>query len=329
MHEDVKWLFGLIIVFGLTWYIAGGFNNDTAKNPFIKPFSTGGEAETYGNDVIHIGSSNGIGDSPTITNSVIPANTKPINQDELVKSLENSGLQEDQIQKEIATLGQAGGTSPLSGKLSISTVHRGSQAIDEYIIVKANKVNTEKVLLTGLRLESSASGRGSAIPKGVHLPFQNQINVEELIYLLPGETAYIITGRSPLGSSFQLNRCTGFYTQYQTFSPQLPSRCPSPSSEPLTPPLNQYNDLCLDYISSLSSCRIVTKFPANISPECQRYITTEINYTKCVDHHKNEAGFYDPEWRVYLNRDDILWKSKRELIHLIDSNNRVIDAVTY
>ena len=56
MHEDVKWLFGLIVVFGLVWYVAGGFKNPTSQQPFIQPILSGSQTETYTEEVINTGS---------------------------------------------------------------------------------------------------------------------------------------------------------------------------------------------------------------------------------------------------------------------------------
>jgi hypothetical protein len=163
----------------------------------------------------------------------------------------------------------------------------------------------------------------------VALYFQNQINKEEPIYLAPGETAYIITGRSPLGTSFKLNKCTGFFNQYQSFNPGIPSRCPNPNESDLPNNGTIYNDACRSYINSVPGCRVITDTPANISPECKRYVTEELTYLKCVDKYKNGSDFYDPEWRVYLGRDDGLWKSTREIVQLVDQNGKIIDMVNY
>ncbi|MSR78981.1 MAG: hypothetical protein EXS59_02435 [Candidatus Taylorbacteria bacterium] len=331
MHEDVKWLFGVIIVFGLVWYVSGRFNSDTSNKPFIRPFAGGGEVGVYGPDIIHMGQSERIGTGPSMSSKTPGISAAAsIKQQEVIQNLQNSGLRADQIDNEIATLGQAGGTSPLTGKISIQNMRQGGTTPkEEYIVLKASSENKEKILLTGLRLESSVSGRGADLPNGVSLPFQNQVNVEQPIYLSPGDTVYITTGRSPIGTSFKTNKCTGYFNQYQTFNPTLGYRCPAPNAEPLTPPLSQYNDKCIDYIDTLPRCQIVANIPAIISPECQRHLTTEINYTKCVERHKNDKDFYDSEWRVYLNYDDVLWKSKRELIHLLDRNGKIIDAITY
>jgi len=339
MHEDVKWLFGLIIVFGLVWYISGGFNNPTSKQPFIQPVLDGTiKVETRGAEVINSDNASAARSYPTYGSYGTAADTvqnqngasKPTAKSEIAVKLESAGIQAEQIKKELDTLAQKNLSSPLSGKISITNVSRGgTSSSGEYVTLRAASANKDKILLTGLRLESVSSGRSVTIGKGVQMPFQNQINVEQPIYLSPGDTAYIITGQSPLGVSFKLNICTGFFNQFQGFTPSIPSRCPAPRSEPLPPPENQYNDQCIDYINSLPGCQVIIQPPASISPECQRYVTTEISYTKCVNSHKNDKNFYEPDWRVYLNHSDALWKSKREIIHLVDKGGKIIDVVTY
>jgi len=320
MHEDIKWLFGLIVMFGVIWFMSGSYNKPASNQPFVGlPDSSGGN--TSQQDVVHIGNSSGG------TNTSSPRPTTP---DEISQSLQNAGLKAQEIQKEIAALDLANHTSPLAGRIMIGPISRGGpDGTGEYVVLQTAQTNTEKVLITGLRLESEASGRSIDIPKAAYLPFQNQVNTEQPVYLGPGEIAYIITGRSPVGMSLRLNKCTGFYNQFQSFNPGIPSRCPYPASEPLPPPANQYNDQCLNYISSLPGCFTVISPPLDISPECQRYVTTELNYTKCVDHHKNDRDFYDGDWRLYLNRGNALWKTSRELIHLLDQNGKIIDAITY
>lgn len=344
MHEDVKWLFGLIIIFGLVWYAAGGFKNPASQQPFIQPILSGSQAVTYGSEISNSGNSTvaNVNSYPTSYPTYGTVNSSgntaqpqggasgPTTKSEIAAKLESAGIQAEQIKKELEILAQKNLASPLSGKISITNLSRGgTSSAGEFITLRASASNKDKVLLTGLSLKSVSSGKSATIGKGVQLPFQNQVNVEQPIYLSPGETAHILTGRSPLGISFRLNKCTGFFGQFQSFTPSIPSRCPAPRSEPLPPPANQYNDQCIDYINSLPACQIIIQPPANISPECSRYVTKEINYTKCVENHRNDANFYEPEWRVYLNYSDSLWKSKREIIHLVDKGGKIIDVVTY
>ncbi|MDO8590763.1 MAG: hypothetical protein Q7R65_02155 [bacterium] len=328
MHEDIKWLFGVIILFAVLWFAAGGLNSPASQSPFLEPGVQSGGYNANPN-FAHIG--NNSSDIPYYgTQGTQTAGRKLTTREEIEQGLIYAGIKANEIKKELDALEQASRASPLSGMLAIAGMSRGSgTAMGEYIVLRASPQNTQKILITGLRLQSSASGNGIDIPKGVPLPFQNQINREDPVFLGAGETAYIITGRSPLGYSFRLNKCTGFFNQYQTFNPGLPGRCPQPREQDLPIGSTIYNDACRDYINSLPSCRVILNPPLSISPECQRYVTTEINYTKCVDNHKNDSDFYDPLWQIYIGRDDALWKTRRELIYLLDQNGKVIDAVTY
>lgn len=332
MHEDIRWFFGLLIVFAAIFFASGSFGKLGSNKPFLDPYLRAGSG-TSTDDFVHIGANSAddiyyvpsggiiqIGDSGT---------TKLSTKQEIEKGLVDAGLKADAVKKELAALEEARNASPLTGKLAIVNRNGGRSSATEYILLRASTQNKEKILITGLRLESSVSGRGASIPKGVPLIFQNQVNPEEPVYLSPGDSAYIITGRSPLGISFKLNKCTGFFTQFQTFSLSIPLRCPRPTEADLPTGGIYYNDACRDYINSLPSCRVILNPPASNSPECNRYVTTEINYTKCVNKHKNDSDFYDPMWQIYLARDETLWKSSRELIHLVDQNGKVIDAITY
>ncbi len=321
MHEDVRWFIGIIVIFGIIWFATGGLNSSGSRNPFITPLNVTGGGQTYGGNgerdgVLYYGSDSSSASPKTLTA-----------KEEIAQSLENAGLKATQIKKELEALELAKRTSPFAGKLRIGNISRGGT--NEYVLIQAAPDNTSKILVTGMRLQSEASGNGVSIPKAAALPLQNSINKEEPLYLAPGETAYIITGRSPLGISFRTNKCTGYFNQYQSFNPGIPSRCPAPQSEPLPAISRQFNDQCFDYLATLPSCRAITSPPSNLEPECRQYVTTEFNYTKCVDNHRNDKDFYDPTWYVYLARSDALWKSRRELIHLLDANGKIIDVITY
>lgn len=309
MHEDVKWFIGLMILFGAIWFAGGSVSKIVSQKPFIEPLNSGGNPPASGGTQI---------------------GQKQRTQADIQQSISDARTKAEQIKKDVAALEVASHASPLSGKLTIGSMTTSAdKSINEYLVLQASSDNTDGILITGLRLASGVTGRSVAIPKGAYLPFQNQVNKEEPVYLAPGERAYIITGKSPLGMSFRLNECTGFYNQFQTFNPSLPSRCPRIANEPKPLGANQYNDACLEYLDNLSSCQIVITPPASISPECGSFVTKEVSYTKCVERHKNDVGFYDKEWRIYLGRTDPLWKTKRELINVLDTNGKVIDTRSY
>lgn len=331
MHGDIKWFFGIIVVFA-AFFFAAGVSKISNQNPSANT-STYTENDPNNSSFSHIGanSSYGVRDTSSTAGNTYgyPVVKKLSTTEEIAKGLNDAGIKAEAVKKELASLEEAQHASPLTGKLAIIGRTAGGQVSSEYILLRASPQNKEKILISGLRLESRVSGRGANIGKGVPLVFQNQINQEEAIYLNPGDSAYIITGRSPIGVSFKLNKCTGFFNQYQSFNPSLPSRCPRITEKDLPSNGTYYNDACRNYINGLPSCRVILNPPSTISPECNRYVTTEISYTKCVNSQKNTPDFYDPVWRVYLTRDETLWKSSRELIHLVDQNGKVIDAVTY
>jgi cell division protein FtsX len=59
------------------------------------------------------------------------------------------------------------------------------------------------------------------------------------------------------------------------------------------------------------------------------YVSRDEALTRFKERHKNDQGFYDPTWWVYLGRDDSLWKTRREIIDLLDQNGKIIDSTTY
>ena len=213
--------------------------------------------------------------------------------------------------------------------VSLKYVSRSSNPGQEYVTIKANN-NPENILVTGWTLKSLGSGQSVTIPKGVPLFFSNMINREEDIYLRPGDTLYLVTGLSPNGESFRVNKCSGYLTQFQTFTPYLNSICPRASDEDLSKvPKYVSNDSCFDYIDSYPRCKIQTEIlPVTWSVECKDFIN-KLNYPSCVNTHKNDKDFYLPEWRVYLKRSQPVWKDKRENIVLYDNNGKAVDSISY
>ncbi|TSC66896.1 MAG: hypothetical protein CEO19_442 [Parcubacteria group bacterium Gr01-1014_73] len=223
--------------------------------------------------------------------------------------------------------------SPLKGKIYLSRPNNynfGTSAANyEYITLRADNNIKEKIHLTDLTLKSATSGVKVEIGQGVYLYFSGMINSAQDIFLGPGETAYIITGRSPLGVSFRVNKCLGYLAKNQNFNPYLYSNCPTVRNEPLPKAPNQLNDKCLDYIERFPACTTFTTGKLELSPECNNFLIEKTTYSYCVQTHKNDKDFYQPDWRIYLSRDETLWKSKRETIELLDQNGKLIDSVSY
>jgi hypothetical protein len=228
--------------------------------------------------------------------------------------------------------------SPYAGKITIRSVARSSSGNtkDEYIVLSTTKDVPENFHITGLILKSLATGQEIKIGDGVYLPYNNQINYKESIAVGPSNTVYIITGQSPVGYSFQVNKCSGYWNQFQSFKPNLRLNCPRIIFEqnPTIPP--QFNDACFNYVNKLGACKIHVDGTNQASdpyyqlqPECRQFIDRTAGYNNCINLYKNDEDFYRNEWRVYLNRTSTLWKAKREIIQLLDDNRKVIAQYAY
>lgn len=215
--------------------------------------------------------------------------------------------------------------SPLRGKLTITSVSRAGSPGSEYVLIQAARENAAPIVITGLRVRSALTHIGAAIPKAWALPFPGGRGEGEEVALQPGAVAYLITGRPPNGMSFQQNKCIGYLAQGLSFS------CPSPLNEPLPPPPNQLSDACLDYIATIPSCSVPSSVPASLAYDgsCQAHVFNKINYNTCVALHKKEPDFYRGDWRIYLGRDTLLWGSRREIVELVDQNNKLIHSFAF
>src|SRR3989344_76128 len=97
---------------------------------------------------------------------------------------------------------------------------------EEYLEIKADKKNKSPMKITGWKLKGK-TGFDILIGKGASYIYASIASQpQEDIYLKPGEKAFIITGKSPLGTSFKLNKCTGYFKQFHKFTPELSTKCP-------------------------------------------------------------------------------------------------------
>src|SRR3989338_3553517 len=232
--------------------------------------------------------------------------------------------------------GRAGSSSQSSVKPDFATLKtrraKETKPDEEYLEIKADKKNKSPMKITGWKLKGK-TGLDVVIGKGASYIYASAASQpQEDIYLKPGEKAVIVTGKSPLGTSFKLNKCAGYFEQFREFTPELDTECPLlRDEEPPSSLIN--NDQCLDYIDRVSSCQTVVSIPykysSKLSSSCQDYVLQNANYKTCLEEHKDDSDFYLPEWRVYLERSEELWEKKRETITLYDDKNNIIDSKSY
>jgi hypothetical protein len=263
---------------------------------------------------------------PTTNNEIQQQNQTSVEQ-----KINNIEDQIEQIKKQIQTEEDKKTQSQYKDKITLAYINRSSDPNKEYVTIKVSYNATGTIPITGWVLKSSNTGMQVSIPKATYLFFTGMINTEDDIYLQANDTLYLVTGISPNGASFKVNKCSGYLGQFQTFVPYLSTSCPLPKNENLSEiPKLVINDACFDYIDSMGRCKISTKsLPINWSLECKNFITNKINYLSCVNTHKNDKDFYQKEWRVYLKRSERIWKDKREVIVLYDDLGKIVDTLSY
>ena len=226
-------------------------------------------------------------------------------------------------------------SSPLRGQLWISVVKRSTKVDGETLTISTKNTLPTGTNVTGMSIKSVVSGQIVQIGQGVYLPMANQVNGLADIKILPGQKIIVATTHSPLGYSFRLNKCTGYFEQFQNFTPSLPQSCPRLKDETRPAPPNQLSDACLDYIDRFPACKIITTQAAPITPttdqgyDCLKFVQDNTGYQNCSDLHRYDANFYSNEWRTYLNYNASIWKSKREIIWLLDQQGRFISQYSY
>lgn len=321
MNKDALMLVGLIVVLGIAWFTSGGVSDNSVSQ----------QRSLFDARYFDASFQNSIGESSDkLSEEEKIQSTREIER-EVVKIQKELAL----VQKELEKIERFGENSTFKGKVKIVSGAGSARATDvnrEYIIIEADRNNTSRISIEGWRIESIITGRGATIEEASYLPRIGEINTELPVNLTPGDRAIITTGRSPIGVSFRINKCTGYFEQFQQFFPALRRICPLPEEEILSTeyPSILIDNACMDLVERTPRCQIrATKLPATLSFECQTSIIEEINYPSCIDKHKNDSDFVGNEWRIYLKRDLELWRGKREIIILFDQNRKVVDTLSY
>ncbi len=260
-----------------------------------------------------------------------PNQSQAQNQAQIEYKIRDAEYKAAELQKQVQAEADKKNQSRYYGMIDLGFVNRSTDPKQEYISLQASYAATTAIPVSGWTLKSLSSGTSVNIPKGAYIYYSGMANSEDNIYLNKGEMMYVVTGMPPNGTSFKVNKCSGYLNQFQTYVPYLNSNCPLPRNENLSSiPRTVINDACFDYIDRFPACRIQTDpLPVNWSTECSNFIYYKITYSSCVDAHKNDRDFYGNEWRVYLKHTESIWKSSREEIVLYDDVGKIVDTLKY
>ncbi len=192
-------------------------------------------------------------------------------------------------------------TKPQTARAAI-VVHESADPSDEYLKIN---VSGDSSLWNFTGLEIAQGSFAARIGGAVKTFLRGHIAANRPIVSTLPATLIINSGRSPVGESFQLNKCSGFLEEYQSFSPPIVMACPS-VREILSRQHIGVPTQCADYFSTLPSC---SALPENVPAECKNILIEHAQYNQCVETFKNDADFTTNEWRVFLESDKPLWST--------------------
>ncbi|MBI3627802.1 MAG: lamin tail domain-containing protein [Candidatus Sungbacteria bacterium] len=211
-------------------------------------------------------------------------------------------------------------------RISISSITHGAQKPnDEYVtLYYSAESNRAPVDITGWTI-GNTQGHRYAIGVGYKLALDS---AESSVWLLPGATAYVHSGKSPINENFLETACTAYLNEGRSFNPSIGGSCPRIDTQSLV----YMNDACLTFLNGLSSCyqaSISGNNAVGIGDECSNFATKHYSYRGCIDDFRFASDFYKTTWQVYLGRPETLWRAGHDLITLYDADGHIVSTYQY
>ncbi|HVU06476.1 MAG TPA: hypothetical protein VHE10_01670 [Candidatus Paceibacterota bacterium] len=280
LFEHFGWFIWALVGLGIIWFFTGGAYNESAhEGAYIKPLAPLDSGQTYG--TYYAG-----------------APTKQKETLDIPESPADIARRAEAVITDFVTRAKRAETihanSALAKSISFDGIAgaKGDNPQTEYVRIISSEGAADPIKLSGLTLVGTGLPEGISIPKGVFAYMTNQKNANEDVYLAPGGRAIVSSGVSPLGASFQINKCSGYLNEIGAFTPALRNECPDGSN-------------------------------------CRSNAYRGYTYNACVAAYQKDADFYSHEWRIFLGSPYELWKNSREVIELLDAKGNIIDAITY
>lgn len=227
-------------------------------------------------------------------------------------------------------------TSPYSTLVSLRIGNvRSEDSDEEYLVLTASPYTTTSLDITDWYLVSLVTGKRARLGESDPFPRSRFGEHDERTILSPREYAYIVSGNSPVEASFQENMCTGYLREATSFSPSIALSCPLPLDE-----LERFgsrvdldDDACYDVLEYLPRCtepETALSSRQSVGSACSQFIRDTLNYSDCIQLHSDDPFFrLGRPWHIYLDERYDLFRSEREIIRLMDEEDRVVSVMSY
>ena len=222
-------------------------------------------------------------------------------------------------------------TSPYAGSVvfldRVSSI-KESDPEHEYFVLLFSVSSEKPITITGWKVFDRQGKVLHTFPKGVKILGSDEISLP--IVVRHGGRVIVSSGRSPINTSFQVSKCSGYRSQFEEFIPAIKTSCSDPVQEFIEYGKVPFSDdVCYDLVSSLRSCVAVTRIPPTVTKECQDFLEHILLEKGCVSRHRNDANFFTGEWRLFLKSDRELWKNRDNVLYLLDENNLLVATLVY
>lgn len=332
MGNDSFFIIGfvvLIIFLGLAGAGGGFFNNEHATSTAPSAlsereatFESAPNETSFGETEIH-------------TSGYSPSNTEKLSPNEIESRVASLYHELDSLTEKLREAKLREPISPYVGRVDLRMGNaRAEDPDEEYLEIRASFDATQHTNISNWYLESYVTDERVALPQGDRVVERRRKPVQSDIVLDPDESAYVMTGESPIHTSFRENMCTGYLSRIESFYPSLSWSCPSPETE-----MRRFADIaldddsCFDFVERIGICLTPSDESiddADLSGACRRFVEQTLNYEDCVEKHQTDPFFDNPgTWHIYLEQDEELWRPKREIIRLMDENDQVVDVIEY
>ena len=318
-HAEFGWFIWGFVAIGALWFFGGGLQRESShEGAYLKPPAPLDSGQIYGKYYEGSGSNGKTKLDLPEDPAIFLRNT--------IKGIEAFFTPAPKIDTTVNSF-----TSILSKKISFDGVAgaKNSDPGTEYLRITASKNIKTPLSVSGLILRGNGLDTNETIPRAVNLLTLGVTAIKDSVSLPAGGRAIISSSRSPVGTSFRVNMCTGYLGQFQTYTPALRAECPEPLSElERIGPADE--NACVNFVKKIPRCEVYSgSFPSDISAACKAFVTEKLTYNACALDHKPDTGFYKDEWRLYLDETRELWKNSGEIIKLIDEKENVVDALAY
>ena len=205
---------------------------------------------------------------------------------------------------------------------------KASKPDREYFVLLVSDVLSAPITITDWKVFDRATKRIHRIPRAVKVFGSGDVSAS--VVISAGDRIFVSSGDSPVKTSFQVNKCSGYRSQSVDFVPSIKTTCTDPVRE-----FTSYgkvpfsDDVCYDTVSSLSPCTTVKTVPQGVTTTCRDFLQQVLSEKGCVSRHRNDADFFTGEWRLFLKSDRELWRNRDNVLYLLDENDLLVATMVY